>query len=1048
MIKILKLLVLLILIFGVEQTVLAQGATYYSNASGEALDLENWDDVGDGTGANPPSFEEGDLFIITDGFHMTVSTGTWVVNAPDGICGIQIEINASLTVAATRNISIPGDGSFILNGDYIHNSALVMDRDIFDNPSIAAGSTITLGANQTWNALYPNLVFANLILNTGVTATCQRQINIDGNLTINGSALLTITANVNLVNVSGFTNQYGTGTVRTVGTSGAALPSNVTWEGTVHLNAGATAAQTLPAGTYNNVITRTTSSGSNTLSGTISIAGTFTANSGNYVTTGSTINYNGSAAQNIPVPITAYNNLTISNAGTKTMNGNIQVNGTLIVSNAAGILAINGNTLTLQSATSMTGSLAGSSTSNLTVGGTAGGNATLRFNAAATDSLLNNLTLNRTGASAGITLGSNVAITNLLSITNGTFIVNSRIVTLKSTSIANTAQLAEVTGTLDFSSGGSFTTERFIPQGNRAYRDFGPGVNTASGVNFFETWQESASSTPNRGIHITGLSGVSPGGNDATTGMDLTTTGARSLFTYVNGVWSSGVSNTKTTKPEVYQGYRAFVRGDRTVNLYTSQSSMNAATVIRANGTPISGTVTYTTSGITNSVLSSSYSLNINNTANDYSLIANPYLCAIDWSLVSRTNISASYTVFDPTIGTNGAYVTCNTAGVNSNGASDVDQYIQSGQAFFVQTTAPSPQLVISESNKNTANKTNVFRTANTPINKLSFGLLRQISGVGLRNVDGCVAVFNENETNDIDDADARKLSNTTENISILKNATNLSIETKALPNDSDTMYLRLWQLANNASYTFSVNTRNFSTNKLAYLVDAVTNTERLLKSNDTTNVTFTALTANAAVNANRFKIVFRNNAALPLSTINLQAVAKNNGIDVNWQTTNEIELKSYEVERSIDAANFIQQASVVAKNESNNSYNYFDANIKSGLWYYRIKIINKDGSSKYTNTIAINLNAKGADLIVYPNPVKGKTFTVQLATIEKGNYSIQLFNQSGQLMLQKSTLLQASSNASIVVDFKQQQLPIGNYSIVLTNESGMKLVKQIMIAE
>ncbi len=1047
MIKILKLLVLLILLFGVEQTGLAQGATYYSNTSGDAMDLANWDDVGDGTGANPPSFIEGDLFIITDGFHMTVTTGTWVVDAPDGICGIQIEANASLTVAATRNISIPGDGSFILNGDYIHNSASVMDRDIFDNPSISAGSTITLGANQTWNSLYPNLVFANLILNTGVTATCQRQINIDGTLTLNGTSILTITANVNLVNISGFNSQLGTGTIRTVGTSGAALPSNVTWEGTVHLNAANSAAQTLPPGTYNNVITSATTTGSKTLSGSISISGTFTAGTGNYTTTGSTINYNGAAAQNIPAPITTYNNLTISNTGTKTMNGNIQVNGTLTVADAAGILAINGNTLTLQSATSMTGSLAGSSTSNLTVGGTAGGNATLRFNAAATDSLLNNLTLNRTGASAGITLGSNVAITNLLSITNGTFIVNGRIVTLKSTSIANTAQLAAVTGTLDFSSGGSFTTERFIPQGNRAYRDFGPGVNTASGVNFFETWQESASSTPNRGIHITGLAGPSAG-NDATTGMDLTFSGARSLFTYVNGVWSSGVSNTKTTKPEVYQGYRAFVRGDRTVNLYATQSSMNTSTVIRANGTPISGTVTYTTSGITNSVLSSSYSLNNNNTANDYSLIANPYLCAIDWSLVSRTNISASYTVFDPTIGTNGAYVTCNTAGVNSNGASDVDQYIQSGQAFFVQTTAPGPQLVISESNKNTANKTNVFRIANAPINKLSFGLLRQISGVGLRNVDGCVAVFDSSESNEINDQDARKLSNTTENISILKNATNLSIETKALPNESDTMYLRLWQLANNASYTFSVNTRNFSTNKLAYLVDAVTNTERLLKSNDTTNVTFTALTANAAVNANRFKIVFRNNAALPLSTINLQALAKNNGIDVNWQTTNEIELKSYEVERSTDATNFTQQASIVAKNESNNSYNYFDANIKSGLWYYRIKIINKDGSSKYTNTIAINLNAKVADFIVYPNPVKGKTFTVQLATIEKGNYSIQLFNQSGQLMLQKSTLLQASSNASIVVDFKQQQLPIGNYSIVLTNENGMKLVKQIMIAE
>lgn len=1047
MIRILILNLILICILGFNQAVKAQGATYYANTSGEATNLSNWDDIGDGTGNNPPSFDEGDLFVIPNGFQMTVTTTNWIITAPDGICGIQVDAGASLTVAATRNIDIPGDGSFILDGDYIHNSTSVIDRDFFDSPSINAGSTITLGANQTWNSLYPNLIFSNLILNTGVTATSSRQISIDGTLTLNGTALLNINANVSMVNLGSFTNQTGTGTVRTVGQAVAALPSNVTWAGTVHLNGANTTNQTLPPGTYNNVITSATTSGSRILSGSISISGTFTANTGNYTTTGSTINYNGATAQSIPAAITTYNNLTISNAGTKTMNGNIQVNGTFTVSNASGILAINGNTLTLQNTVSLTGSLAGSSTSNLTIGGTAGGNATIRLNAAANDSLLNNLTLNRTGTSAGLTLASNVAITNLLSITNGIFDVNGRIVTLKSSSIANTAQLATVTGTLNLN-GGSFTTERFIPQGNRAYRDFASGVHTATGVNFFHTWQENGGSTAGLGIHITGLAGASPGGNDAATGLDLTAAGARSLFTYENGVWSSGVTNTKTTKPNVYQGYRTFVRGDRNVNLYTAQSSMNTATVIRANGTPITGTVTYTTSGITNSVLNSSYSLNNNNTANDYSLIANPYLCAIDWGAVSRTNISSSYTVFDPTIGTNGAYVTCNTAGVNSNPSSDVDQYIQSGQAFFVQTTAAGPQLVISESNKNTVNKTSVFRSANNPINKLSFGLLRQISGVGLRNVDGCVAIFDENETNDINDEDARKLSNSTENISILRSGLNFSIESKSLPQATDTIQLRLWQLANNTSYTFTVNTSRFTTDKLAYLIDAFTNTERLLKANDTTNVTFTALTANTATFANRFRIVFRSNTALSLSFINLQANAKNNGVEVNWTTTNEVDINSFVVERSSDAISFNSQASIIAKNASENNYSFFDSNIKSGLWYYRIKIIQKDGTTKYTNIVAINLNNKNNDFVVFPNPIKGKTFNVQFSVVEKGNYQMQLFNQSGQLMFQNLTQLLPSNNVSIMVDLKQQNLPKGNYTIVVTNEKDMKLVKQVIIAE
>lgn len=1050
--QLLKAFFLLVILFSFAEVSNAQGLTYYSNTSGDAADLANWDDVGDGSGTNPPTFAEGDLFIITNGHDMTVSSTNWNVDAPDGICGIQIEESGSLTVSATFNISIPPDGSFILDGSYIHNSTVVMDRDIFDNPSINAGSTITVGADQTWNSLYPNLTFANLIVNTGVTITSQRQISLDGTLTLSGTSILRMTSNVSLVNVSGFTSQLGTGTFRTVGTSGAAIPSGVTWAGTVELNASATSSQTIASGTYTNIIARTTTgAGSNIFSstGTVSISGTITAGTGTYTTTGSTVDYNGSGAQSLPANITTYNNLTISNAGTKTMNGNVQANGTLTIGHASGILAINGNTLTMQGSSSMTGALAGSSTSNLTISGTTGGSPTVNFNPAATDSLLNNFTLNRTGASAGVTLGTNVALINLLTITNGVFSMNGKIVTLKSSSIANTAQIAEVAGSISYTGGGSFTTERFIPQGNRSYRDFAVGVNTASGVNFFHTWQENAGSTAGLGIHITGLVGVSPGGNDATTGLDLTGTGAKSVFTYTNGVWSTGVTNTKTTKPDIYQGYRTFVRGDRNVNLYITQSSMNVATKLRANGTPITGTVTYTTSGITNSGgPSTSVTLNTTTTAGSFSLLANPYLCAIDWSLVGRTNLTSSYTTMDPTLGANGAYVTCNTAGVNSNPSSNVNQYIQSGQAFFVEANGGgSPQLVISETNKNTSNKTAIFRSSNV-INKLGFGLSKSISGQGIRNVDGCTVVFDADGSNGIDTSDASKLTNGNENISLLTESLNLAIETKAIPKNADTIHLKMWQMVNNTSYTLTVFGGDFNTSIPAYIYDAYTNTERLVKIGDTTNITFTALTANTSTFANRFKIVFRGSAALPLSTINLQAIEKNGGVEVNWQTSNEVDLKNYEVEQSQDGKNFDKQATVTAKNESSNSYSTFNANIKNGIWYFRIKIIQKDGSFKYSNTVTINLNTKNSELVVFPNPVKGKVFTVQFAVAEKGNYTIQLFNQSGQVVLNKFITLQTSTNASVIVDCKQQQVPVGNYSLMITNEFGMKLTKQIIVAD
>lgn len=75
-------------------------------------------------------------------------------------------------------------------------------------------------------------------------------------------------------------------------------------------------AQTIPALSYNNLIS--SSSGARTLasSGTIGIAGAFTPGTNTYTVTGSTIDYNAAGAQTIAA--FNYNNLTLSNSGVKT----------------------------------------------------------------------------------------------------------------------------------------------------------------------------------------------------------------------------------------------------------------------------------------------------------------------------------------------------------------------------------------------------------------------------------------------------------------------------------------------------------------------------------------------------------------------------------------------------------------------------------------------------------------------------------------------------------------------------------------------------------
>jgi hypothetical protein len=64
-----------------------------------------------------------------------------------------------------------------------------------------------------------------------------------------------------------------------------------------------------------------------------------------------------------------------------------------------------------------------------------------------------------------------------------------------------------------------------------------------------------------------------------------------------------------------------------------------------------------------------------------------------------------------------------------------------------------------------------------------------------------------------------------------------------------------------------------------------------------------------------------------------------------------EIKLNHYEVERSIDGVSFINRNNKSVSGST--SYSYFDElNTTASTVYYRIKMVNDDGTFKYSNVI------------------------------------------------------------------------------------------------
>ncbi|MGV1012095.1 MAG: T9SS type A sorting domain-containing protein [Flavobacterium sp.] len=381
------------------------------------------------------------------------------------------------------------------------------------------------------------------------------------------------------------------------------------------------------------------------------------------------------------------------------------------------------------------------------------------------------------------------------------------------------------------SGSGSVTVERFIPA-KRAYRFVSSPITTTTTIK--ENWQENASSTAGLGTQITGTGG-------ATNGFDATASNNPSMFTFDNGAWAE-VTNTNVNVLNAGTPYRLMVRGDRTTDL-TTNTPTATATTLRATGTLKTGNFTPT----------------INQTADGFSLVGNPYQAPIDIKaiLTASSNMNAGVVYYwDPTLNTRGGYVTRDLIANSNDVISTFNQYVQPGQAVFVKrdNTANVASVSIAESNKSVANgSAGLFRSATTN----EYGLLRVNLQANVNNqwqaIEGALALFNPLFTTNVTQEDATKMSNLDEEVSFVQNSTALAIACQPNPSITDELPIKFNNIRHsNYQWQFELDNYNGAT---PYLFDAQNNTFTVIS-----NGTIVPFTADATT-ANRFKIVFQNAA-------------------------------------------------------------------------------------------------------------------------------------------------------------------------------------------
>lgn len=182
---------------------------------------------------------------------------------------------------------------------------------------------------------------------------------------------------------------------------------------------------------------------------------------------------------------------------------------------------------------------------------------------------------------------------------------------------------------------------------------------------------------------------------------------------------------------------------------------------------------------------------------------------------------------------------------------------------------------------------------------------------------------------------------------------------------------------------------------------------------------------------------------ALPLTLIRFSAAANSGATVLNWQTANEINMLRFEVERSTDSRIFSALGSVAAQNNAvGANYSFKDETIKANaLVYYRLKMINKDGSASYSYTITVRTQAAQQDLKLqlFPNPaaeyVTLSHDAVRVPTV------VSIYNAEGRKLKSLALALHSTQTSFSIADLSK-----GNYFLQYTNQQQIQTLKLLKL--
>jgi len=155
----------------------------------------------------------------------------------------------------------------------------------------------------------------------------------------------------------------------------------------------------------------------------------------------------------------------------------------------------------------------------------------------------------------------------------------------------------------------------------------------------------------------------------------------------------------------------------------------------------------------------------------------------------------------------------------------------------------------------------------------------------------------------------------------------------------------------------------------------------------------------------------------VPVELTSFSAVSVKNGVELSWSTATETNNKGFEVLRGIDGKAFVTIAFVDGKGTTTSmqQYTFVDTKATSEKYYYRLRQVDFDGTSKFSKVVETAGAAPTAYALSqnYPNPFNPTT-SIQYSVVTAQNVSLKVYDIIG-------------NEVAVLVNEKKEA---GNYSV------------------